>query len=458
MSENKANVSINADNVDLDGLNPIPASHRTVSVMNYAMMFWSSTIIVQIMVIGLYLMPAGGGVLNFVQTLVVGILSALIITIVMTLNGDAGARYGVPYVMQARLSFGTQGSKIVGFIRSVPAICWNGVCTWIGALALRTVTQQIFGWGNVWVYFIALLIIQSYLSYRGIGTIKGFDATMSIVIFIMLIYFFIVVFASGKVDFTEALAYKGTWGRPFWAGVMGATANYTTVLLNSSDLIRHIKFKDVNNSKVESLFANMFGIIPPWMFMFLAGIIIALATGASDPIEGLVMLSPHPVFGIILLCFIVLAQVTSNLTLNITPVALAFQDTFRVKWRTGVILTAVLSVIVCPWVLYGADFFFVFQNIYSSFLGPICGVMLSDYYIFRKQNINIPELYEGSKYTYKGGFAPTAFIALICGAIISACFFDISWLVGMPSTFVIYTILKKVLPLEKKDEELQGIR
>ena len=288
-----------------------------MSSVSYAMVFWSSTIIVQVMVIGLYLMPAGGGVLNFVQTLAVGIISALIICFAMTLNGDAGAKYGIPYQIQARASFGTRGNAITGIIRSVPAICWNGVCTWIGATALEVVTTQLFGWGNVWVFFIGLLVLQGYLAYNGVQSIKWFDAGMSIIIFVMLVYFFYVVLSTGKVDFTEALAFEGTWGRPFWAGVMGATANYTTVLLNSSDLIRHIKFKDPEHSKGVSLATNLFGIVPPWMFMFLAGILIALATGASDPIEGLVMLAPSPAFGIILLCFIILAQVTSNLTLNI---------------------------------------------------------------------------------------------------------------------------------------------
>lgn len=448
----------NRTEVDLDGLNPIPASHRNVSIMSYAMVFWSSTIIVQIMVIGLYLMPAGGGVLNFVQTMLVGIISALIISVFMMLNGDAGARYGIPYQMQARVSFGTAGCKVTGFIRSVPAICWNGICTWIGANALQTVTNQLFGFGNIWFYFIGLLLLQAILSYRGIGTIKGFDAFMSIVIFAMLIYFFIVILSTGKLDFSAAMAYEGSWGRPFWAGVMGATANYTTVLLNSSDIIRHIQFKDINNSKGQSLFANMFGIIPPWMFMFLAGIMIAMATGASDPIAGLVELAPNRAFGITLLCFIVLAQVTSNLTLNILPPALAFQDAFHMSWKMGVVVTTILSVLVCPWILFGADFFFVFQNIYSCFLGPICGVMLADYYVFRKQKLNIPDIYEGSKYVYCKGFSIAAMVSLVAGAIVSACFLDLSWLVGMPFTFVFYTLLKACVPIERKDEILQGVR
>ena len=456
MDQKKNTTAVSGQEVDLDGLNPIPFSHRTMSPMSYAMVFWSSTIIVQVMVIGLYLMPPSG-TLNFVQTLMVGIVSGLIVSIMMALNGDAGARYGIPYVIQARACFGTQGAKITGFIRSIPAICWNGVCTWIGADALEVVTTQLFDWGNIWVYFIGLLVLQAVLSYMGVKSIKWFDAAMSIIIFIMLLYFFFVVFSTGKVDFSVAMQNQGSWGLPFWAGVMGATANFTTVLLNSSDLVRHIDFKEPGMIKGKNFFANMFGVIPPWMFMFVAGIVISLATGAQDPIEGLVMLSPSPAFGIILLCFIILAQVTSNLTLNILPPALAFQDVFHINWRKGIIITTACSVLVCPWLLYTSDYFFVFQNIYSSFLGPILGVMISDYYFLRKKKLNIDDLYDGSKYRYHKGYSVLAMIAMLCGAVVSFIFLDYSWLVGFPFTLILYTMLKKMCKTERKYEAEQGL-
>jgi NCS1 family nucleobase:cation symporter-1 len=443
--------------IDLDGLNPIPFSHRTMSPMSYAMVFWSSTIIVQIMVIGLYLMPPHG-TLNFIQTLVVGIVSGVIVSVMMVLNGDAGARYGIPYVIQARASFGVQGAKLTGIIRSIPAICWNGVCTWIGANALEVVTTRIFGWSHLWSYFIGLLILQAVLSYIGFKSIKWFDATMSIIIFIMLFYFFYVVFATGKVDFSKAMQNVGSWGLAFWAGVMGATANYTTVLLNSSDLIRHIDFKTERLIKGKNYFANMFGVIPPWMFMFFAGIIISLATGAQDPIDGLVTLAPSPAFGVLLLCFVILAQVTSNLTLNILPPALAFQEVFKIDWHKGIIVTTILSVLVCPWVLFTSEYFFVFQNIYSSFLGPILGVMISDYYFLRKKQLHIDALYEGSKYQYVNGYSVLALISMVCGAIVSFIFLSYSWLIGFPFTLILYTILKKTCGAERKFEAEQGLR
>ncbi len=436
--------------VDLDGLNPIPLSHRSMKPIDYSMVFWSSTIIVQIMVIGLYLMPPAGP-LNFTQVLVVGVLSALICATFMMLNGDAGMRYGVPFVVQGRTGFGTKGTKIIALIRSIPAICWNGIGTWIGAQSLDVVTKQIFDFGNVWVYFFLILAVQALLAYKGVQSIKWFDSVMSIVIFAMLIYFFFVVFSTGQVDFTAAFGFEGSWSLPFIAGVMAAVANYTTVILNASDLVRHIKVKDPEKGMKSSAFANFFGVIPPWMFMFVSGIIISLASGATDPIAGLVELAPSPAFGVILLIFIILAQVTSNLSLNILPPALAFQDVFKINWKAGVIIATVLSVAVAPWLLFTSDYFFFFQNIYSSFLGPALGVMIADYYIIRKRKLNVELLYNKNAYQYAGGFSPAGMLSLVAGAIVSFIFLQYSWLVGFPFTVIFYTILKKS-GMEKKYE------
>lgn len=125
MSEKTMNVRAE-ERVDLEGLNPVPFTHRTMTPFSYATVMWSSTIIVQIMVIGLYQM-APIGKLNFLQVMIAGIVSAVIVSLMMALNGEAGMKYGIPFVMQVRAAYGTKGAKVVGFIRSIPAICWNGM-------------------------------------------------------------------------------------------------------------------------------------------------------------------------------------------------------------------------------------------------------------------------------------------------------------------------------------------
>jgi len=442
--------------IDLDGINAIPMSHRTMSGMDYAMVFWSSTIIVQIMVIGLYILHPIGQ-LNFLQVIMVGLISSIILSFCMTYNGLPGIKYGIPFIVQARAGFGNNGARVIAFIRSIPAIAWNGIGCWIGAESLKVVTNQLFGVGNVWVYFFLILFLQSFLAYKGIKSIKWFDAAMSIVIFAMLFYFFFVVFKTGKVDISAGMQVKGNWTFAFWASVMGALANYTTAILNASDVMRHVKPKDPEKPIRTSAFASFFGIIPPWMFMILSGMIIGLATGAKDPIEGLVQLAPNSAFGIILLLFIILAQVTSNLTLNILPPALAMQDIFKFSWKKGIIIVGFLSVLTCPWILFTSDYFFVFQNVYSCFLGPGFGVLIANYYIVNKQKYDLNLLYSNEAYEFYKGYSPAAMIALVGGAVLAFFFMNYSWFVGFPTAFIIYVVLKK-MGIESKYDELQGLK
>lgn len=437
MSQHQSTPNTNS----LDGINPILPNSRPMTKMNYALVFWSSGIIVQIMVIGQYLLyPIGG--LNFIQALVAGIVAAIGVALLMTFQGHAGMRYGIPFIVQGRSSFGNKGTKIVAILRCIPAIAWNGIGTWIGALALEQVTNTLFGFSNIWVYFFLLIILQSLLAYRGIETISKFNGAMSFIIFAMLLYFFYVVFSTGDIDFAAASAIEGSWGLPWVAGMMAAFANWTTVILNASDLTRQVNPKGQSILKTSAI-ANFVGVLPPWMFMIVSGIFIGLATGSKDPIAGLVELSPNPAFGIVLLIFIILAQITSNLTLNILPPALAFQDIMKTSWKGGIIWVAILSVVSAPWFLFSSDYFFKFQNVYSSFLGPAAAIMIADYFIVRKMKLDLDKLYDNESYEYKGGFSPAGMMSLVGGAIISFAFLDYSWLVGFPFTFVLFLVLKK---------------
>lgn len=457
MSENFHTASSAAENkIDLDGLNPIPHNLRSMSPMSYSTVLWSSYICVQLLTIGLYLMPPTG-VLNFAQVMVGAVISGAIASIMCAVNGDAGARYGIPFVVQIRAPFGIKGAKIVGFLRSVPAICWNGICTWYGADALCIVCQEVFGFGNTFVFFFLLLIIEAVLSIRGFQTIKWFDSVMSVIIFGILIYFFIYIFSSGTVDLRSAMDFKGSWGLPFIAGIMGGLGNLTTCLLSASDLTRHIKFQNEDQILKKNTIFNLLGTMPPYLFMFLAGVVVSIATGASNPIVGLATIAPNPLFAIVLLVFLMLAQVTSNLSLNILCAGIVFQDVLHISWKKSIILVSILSVAICPWILQSSSYFFLVQNGYSCLLGPTVGILVADYYFLRKKKLDVDGLYEGTKYTYRKGYSVIAMVSLCVGAVVSACFFNYSWLVGFPFTLVLYSILKKTWRIEREDEKAQGI-
>jgi NCS1 family nucleobase:cation symporter-1 len=161
-------------------------------------------------------------------------------------------------------------------------------------------------------------------------------------------------------------------------------------------------------------------------------------------------LSPHPAVMVILLLFVLLAQFSTNLILNIMPSSLIFMERFKMSWGAGVILSAVLAVASCPWFILGnMEAYFAFIAYYSSFFGPVLGVMLADYWVVRKQKYNLEDLYtegpEGACW-FTNGFNRAGLISIFVPAVITMLWFlPASWLVGLPLGFVSYSLLAPVL-------------
>lgn len=432
--------------VDVNGIYPIPEKDRVITPWEYILVFWSTAIVIQIVSIGTFMLQKG---FNFYQVIAAGAISGLLVSVCASVNAMPGLKYGIPFTIQLRSAFGYRGAVVAFLFRVVPALLWYGIGSWIGALAIDTVMMELFGLQSMpFVHFILLTVIHIILGYKGISQIKWFNALVSCVIFFMLVYFFIVIIRDGRLDFAPYTARPWQMGLPFIAIISASTANWATVLLNNSDLTRQLKPAKLSSSMI----GNLGGIFPPWMAMVFFGLLIFVATGADDPIAGLMALAPNKTMGIILLLFIIMAQITSNLTTSLLPAALALRDVFKMKWSTAAVIASILSVVTFPWILYTADAFFVFQNVYSSFLGPMLGILLIDHWVVNKNKCDVEGLYneETKKYKYFKGFGISAFIALFVSAALAFWQLDMAWIVGVPSAALLYYILKCVVKLDDK--------
>ena len=133
---------------------------------------------------------------------------------------------------------------------------------------------------------------------------------------------------------------RADWGPAFWAGLTTAIGILATVMLNIGDMTRHL-----TSSPRANWLGHFFGVLPPWFFMLTLGIVAGAALGVWDPVQALMQLSPNPFVLIVLLGFILVAQFTTNLTINILPPALIFMDTFKIAWRRAVVVTGVLGIL-----------------------------------------------------------------------------------------------------------------
>ncbi len=428
---------------DADSLQPISADARVFSLGSYVLMWWSSLIVIQAFVLGQGFLPPNGS-MNIFQASLVMVLAALVAVAMFSLNGAAGNKYGIPYLIQTRASFGVRGSKIVEFLRALPAIAWYGIGTWIAALSLDGILATLVGLTAPWAkyaYFVLLQGAQTLLAYGGIRTMKWFNVYGSLVIAAVMTYMLIHIVGTHGFQIEESWRRAADWGPAFWAGLTTAIGILATVMLNIGDMTRHLE-----SSPRSNWLGHLFGVLPPWFFMLSLGIIAGASLGIWDPVQALMQLSPNPIALVVLLAFILVAQFTTNLTINILPPALIFMDSFKIPWHKAVVLTGVLGTLSCPWLLLAnMQVFSGFILYYSALFGPILGVMLADYYVVRRQHLVVADLYVAdatSKHWYQGGFKVAALVAVaIPSAITMIWFLPVSWLIGLPAGFVLYLLL-----------------
>ena len=434
-------------NNEADSLQPIPANARIFTLGSYVLMWWSSLIVIQAFVLGQGFLPPSGQ-MNLFQAFLVMVLAVLVAVVMFSLNGEPGNRYGIPFLIHARSSFGVRGSKIVEFLRALPAIAWYGIGTWIAALSLDGILTTLLGDGATapwakYAYFVALQGVQTALAWGGIRTMKWFNVYGSFVIAAVMIYMLVHILNTHGFQIHESWRRPANWGTPFWAGLTTAIGILATVMLNIGDLTRHLE-----SSTRANWLGHVLGVVPPWFFMLTLGIISGAALGIWDPVQALMQLSPNAAALVILLAFILVAQFTTNLTINILPPALIFMDTFKIAWHRAVIVTGVLGISSCPWLLMAnMQAFSGFILYYSALFGPILGVMLADYYVVRRRQLAVSDLYvtgADSQCWYQRGFNVAALVAVAVPSVITMIWFlSVSWLVGLPIGFVLYLLLSR---------------
>lgn len=441
-----------------DTLDPIPAAGRNINFVEYALMWLAGCVFLGYFMLGASLIPPVGQ-LNLFQAFMAMGVAMIIVALFFTLNGMPGHKYGIPMVVQLRSSFGYTGSKIPALIRPIPAICWYGIQTWIGALAINGISQVLTGYENVPLFFALFLLFQIALSVMGFQSIKWVEIIGAVFIVIAFIWMAAALITTFGVQLQQqVINIPGTWGRPFWVGVMAFVAIYTTLMLNVGDYTRYVK-KSVTRPGL--FWAHLLGCLPATVFMAGIGVIAAGATGEWNPIDVLVHHMPSTTVLVISLFFIVIAQFTTNLMLNVVPAANVFMEIFKWKWQPAAILSGLLVLLTFPWRLATAEGFFLYMQVYSIVLGPILGVMLVDFWVIRRGRLNVNSLYRDDKtFRYGGGFNPAAFIALAAGIILAAIDVEISWYIGFPAAALIYYALmtmwigKKYPPGDLDVEEL----
>jgi nucleobase:cation symporter-1, NCS1 family len=453
-------------------LAPTPASRRTWSTYNIAALWIGMSVVITTYTLASGLMDQG---MTWYQALITILLGNSIVLVPMILNAHAGTRYGISFPVLCRASFGVKGANIPAILRAIVACGWFGIQTWIGGLALNALITAINPrWGNVVVAFAVFWLLQVAIIVRGTEGIKVLESwSAPLLLFggIALLYWAIRNGGGLGHILAESSRLQKAHG-DFWAIFPAAlTANvgyWATLSLNIPDFTRYAK------SQRSQALGQALG-LPTTMTLFaFIGVAVTSATilifgkAIWDPIHLISMIGSPAViiFGALI---VLAAQITTNMAANVVSPANDFSNLNpkRISYVTGGLITAVVGIAMMPWKLYSdaAAYIFTWLIGYSSLMGALGGILIADYWVVRRQKLNLRDLFElNGQYTYSNGVNWRAVVALVAavapvvpgfvraattpgGVVADPTMFDHlythAWFVTFGLSFVVYLLVMR---------------
>ena len=406
-------------------LAPVPVARRNWTTYNYAALWISMAHCIPTYMLASGLMATG---MNWWQALITILLGNTIVLIPILLNSHPGTKYGIPFPVFARAAYGTIGSNLPALMRAIVACGWFGIQTWIGGLALDALFAAAWpGWATVpfkaniaFGIFWGIQVVIILKGTEGIKVLESWSAPLLLGGGALLLWWGID--RGGGLGRVLGESVKLQQGRtPFWTLFPAAlTANvgyWATLSLNIPDFTRYAK------SQRSQALGQALG-LPTTMTAFaFIGVAVTSATivifGAPvwDPV---VLVTKIGGAGVVVFAALVVlaAQLTTNMAANVVSPANDFSNLSprRISYVTGGLITAALGIVTMPWKLYSdaAAYIFTWLLGYSSLMGALGGILIADYWVLRRQQLDVNDLFrEQGRYTYRNGINMRAIAALV---------------------------------------------
>ena len=410
-------------------LAPTSVRQRTWSTWNIAALWIGMSVVITTYTLAGGFIEAG---MNWWEAMITILLGNTIVLIPMTLNAHAGTKYGVSFPVLCRASFGTRGANVPAVLRAIVACGWFGIQTWIGGQALDALFGVMWsGWRGIqvhtWLSFFLFWGIQVYIIVHGVEGIKHLETWSAPLLLggglILLMW------ASSKAGglghvLTESAALQRQHNA-FWSifpGALTASVGYwATLSLNIPDFTRYAR------SQRSQMLGQALG-LPPTMTLFaFIGVAVTSATlliygqPIPNPVELMTKFDNELV---ILFATVVIfaAQITTNMAANVVSPSNDFSNLSprTITYIKGGLITAVIAVVMMPWKLMSTmgDYIFTWLIGYSGLMGAIAGILICDYWVLRRQRLDLPGLFDPTGlYSYSNGINWRAMASLGIGVL-----------------------------------------
>ncbi|MER5226732.1 NCS1 family nucleobase:cation symporter-1 [Streptomyces flaveus] len=376
-------------------------------------------------------------------------VGSLIIYWLMTLIGKAGVRTGVPYPVLARASFGTFGANVPALVRAVVATFWYGAQTSAAAGAVVAFlvrydgpkdlheTTRLFDHSGLEVLcYLGVWAAQLLIISKGMETVRRFQDFAGPAVWLMMLILAIALSVeAGVLSFSVdmpsgdlATLAKSATGLDVSPGSLAAIAAiaatwvtyFAALFLNFGDFARFTPDEKALKK------GNIWG-LPVNLILF--SLVAAITTAAASKVYGEVILEPAVISAkfdsafLVLLAALTFAVATLgiNVVANFVSPAFDFANVAPkyVTFRRGGLIAAVIALLLYP--LHPWDNAPSFVNAIGSTMGPLFGVIVVDYYLIRKAQLNVPALYqEHGEFRFQGGWNIRAFAAAAVGSVFSS--------------------------------------
>ena len=464
-------------------LAPTTIKERTWSTWNIAALWIGMSVVITTYTLAGGFIEAG---MNWWQAMITILLGNTIVLIPMMLNAHAGTKYGVSFPVLCRASFGTYGANVPAILRAIVACGWFGIQTWIGGTALDALFGVMSGgWNNLfggasfldvafhtWIAFFLFWAIEILIILKGVEGIKYLETWSAPLLLgggaALLIWASWRAGGLGHV-LTESSRLQKEHHN-FWTifpGALTASVGYwATLSLNIPDFTRYAK------SQKSQMRGQALG-LPLTMTAFaFIGVAVTSATlliygrPIPDPVE---LMKQFNSVAVILFATLVIfaAQLTTNMAANVVSPSNDFSNLNpkRISYVTGGLITALVGIAMMPWKLMASMGAYIFTWLigYSGLMGAIAGILICDYWVLRRQRLDLAALFDPKgRYSYGNGFNWRAIIALFVaiapvvpgflraattpgGQVAQPNFFDTlytyAWFVTFALGFVIYYLL-----------------
>jgi len=437
-------------------LAPVPMARRTWTTYNFAALWISMAHCIPTYTLAGGLLADG---MNWWQALLTIGLGNLIVLVPILLNAHPGTKYGIPFPVLARASFGTTGAQVPAIMRGLVACGWFGINTVIGGKALETFVMTFWpGFGTLGagidlfgltvpaaLGFLAFWSLNIVIIYRGMDAVRVFENWAAPIVLVLagLLLWWVMDRAGGAGPLLDKPSKFQTFSE-FWPvfipKLTAMVGFWATLSLNIPDFTRY------GRGQREQMLGQVLG-LPTTMLAFSAMAVLITSASAAllqgVPVAELwnpefllgQMTSAKPPPGmtepliasaatramvaIIAVLGIVIATISVNIAANVVSPANDFANLAPrwISFKTGGLITGILGILCMPWKLMADPATYIGGWLVgvSALLGPVAGIMIVDYFLLRNKELDVPDLYRPTgRY---GGVNPVALVALAAGVL-----------------------------------------